>query len=491
MKKAIAILLIMGLVLGSMTSAAFAKKSTDTLKYAEKPDYSTYEFKYDLPQILLADRDVKVDVTFQTKVEGRQGYNKVNFKIESECILTEDGDNDGQVTFAAKDSEGKNLIIINGGIWGPQGGFQLPAKYQAATNWTLNFSKAGKYNISFALIDQNGKIVANTEKKVTVKVVDGLFLFNMPQEVVEDETVDWEVSLETEQSFDNAAKLEMKIEGPAKVDLKEIGTNNWNLTNAGGYWNADIDDSYNKITKWQAVFPQNGKYTIRLRLISEEGKVLVEDSLDIDVKDDSAKGDDKDDEEDDDRNGKGKTHGLLNALYKHLAKGKINGGTLILLELLKSRGIDLEEAIEAIEKDIEKGLAGTCRDYEILGKLYKEKNREREVFINGKRAKFDVPPIVQDGRTLLPFRQIAEALGAEVKWDGNERKVIVKKENKTVELFVNKKYAKVNGEKVELDVPARIHKNRTVIPIRFLAEALDANVDYYPEGSIIVIVNKK
>ena len=226
---------------------------------------------------------------------------------------------------------------------------------------------------------------------------------------------------------------------------------------------------------------------------------MVEDSIKIDVLDEDGCGsddeEDDEDEDEDDRNvkngkGKGNAHGLLNALFKHLSKGKVNGGTLRLMELLESRGVDIEETIEILQEAIEQGLAGTCEDYKTLGKLYKEKHREREVFINGKRAKFDVPPILQDGRTLLPFRQIAEALGAEVEWDGTERKVIVKKDDKIVELYLNKKYAKVNGEKVELDVPAQIHKNRTIIPIRFLAESLDANVEFYPEGSLIVIKNK-
>ena len=148
MKKFVAILLIVGLVLGLMTSAAFAKKVNDPTKNVLRQQNSTYEFKYDLPEKILADRDVKVDVTFQTKVEGRQGYDNVNFKIDSECIETEDGDDNGQITFSAKDSEGNNVIIINGGIWGPQGGFDLPAKYKATTNWTVNFSKAGKYIIT-------------------------------------------------------------------------------------------------------------------------------------------------------------------------------------------------------------------------------------------------------------------------------------------------------------------------------------------------------
>ena len=43
-----------------------------------------------------------------------------------------------------------------------------------------------------------------------------------------------------------------------QVALEEKGTNNWKLTYDGGYWNADIDDSYNKTTKWEATFPKEG-----------------------------------------------------------------------------------------------------------------------------------------------------------------------------------------------------------------------------------------
>jgi hypothetical protein len=53
------------------------------------------------------------------------------------------------VTFTATDSKGATFTFTNEGYWGPPGGFELPAEYSATTEWTLVFSEAGDYTITF------------------------------------------------------------------------------------------------------------------------------------------------------------------------------------------------------------------------------------------------------------------------------------------------------------------------------------------------------
>ena len=70
------------------------------------------------------------------------------------------------------------------------------------------------------------------------------------------------------------------------------------------------------------------------------------------------------------------------------------------------------------------------------------------VLINGSLVKFDTPPVSKGGRTLVPLRAIFEALNAEVKWDPSTKKITAVKEGRTVELTLNKKQATIteNGK---------------------------------------------
>lgn len=101
---------------------------------------------------------------------------------------------------------------------------------------------------------------------------------------------------------------------------------------------------------------------------------------------------------------------------------------------------------------------------------------EIAVYLDGETLAFDQPPIISNGRTLVPLRGIFEALGAEVGWDNATQTVSAEKGETIVYLFIGQKTAYINGEATELDVPAQIVNNRTLVPLRFVSEALGANV---------------
>ncbi|NNU91045.1 copper amine oxidase N-terminal domain-containing protein [Anoxybacillus sp. CHMUD] len=100
------------------------------------------------------------------------------------------------------------------------------------------------------------------------------------------------------------------------------------------------------------------------------------------------------------------------------------------------------------------------------------------IITNGKALQTDVPPIMVQNRILVPFRAIAQSTGANVHWDATTRRVIVQKNKKTIILQVQSTAATINGQSVTLDVPPIIHKGRTFVPVRFVSEALDANVQW-------------
>jgi len=101
------------------------------------------------------------------------------------------------------------------------------------------------------------------------------------------------------------------------------------------------------------------------------------------------------------------------------------------------------------------------------------------VYIDGESLAFtDAKPFIDNGRTLVPFRVIAEALGAKVDWDGAQKKVTITKEESLVEIIIGNKTAKVNDTDVNLDVPAVVTKSRTFVPLRFVGESLDRIVKW-------------
>lgn len=101
--------------------------------------------------------------------------------------------------------------------------------------------------------------------------------------------------------------------------------------------------------------------------------------------------------------------------------------------------------------------------------------------------KFDTPPVIKQGRTLIPVRAISEGFGADVKWNKDEQKVIITKGDVEIILQLADGKAFVNGEEKEIDVPAQLMSNRTLVPLRFIVENLGLSVDYDKDTQIIDI----
>ena len=111
------------------------------------------------------------------------------------------------------------------------------------------------------------------------------------------------------------------------------------------------------------------------------------------------------------------------------------------------------------------------------------------VTINGQYIKFDQPPIIINGRTLVPLRAIFENLGATVDWDDKTQTVTAKRGTTTVSLTVGDNNLFVNGNEISLDVPAQIISDRTLVPIRAVSAALGGNVNWNPNSQTVEIEN--
>lgn len=114
-----------------------------------------------------------------------------------------------------------------------------------------------------------------------------------------------------------------------------------------------------------------------------------------------------------------------------------------------------------------------------------------EIIINGQVLATEIPPIIEDGRTLVPLRAIFESLEAEVGWDPTQRKVTATKGQTTIVLYIGNKLASVNGLSITLDVPPRIINDRTLVPLRFVSESLGAEVGWDNINRIVTVASNQ
>ena len=87
-------------------------------------------------------------------------------------------------------------------------------------------------------------------------------------------------------------------------------------------------------------------------------------------------------------------------------------------------------------------------------------------------------PYIEDGRVMVEFRPIFEALDLAVDWNGQTKTVTATSNDTKIELVINKPEAKVNQQVSYLDVPALIKNGRTMVPVRFVSEASGAEVEW-------------
>jgi len=99
--------------------------------------------------------------------------------------------------------------------------------------------------------------------------------------------------------------------------------------------------------------------------------------------------------------------------------------------------------------------------------------------VNNQAVVLDVPPRIINGRTMVPLRFITEALGASVTWQEATNSVLIQLGDKRVSLTVGSRTAMVDGVAVTLDVAPLVERGRTLVPVRFIAETFDCEVIWH------------
>ena len=145
--------------------------------------------------------------------------------------------------------------------------------------------------------------------------------------------------------------------------------------------------------------------------------------------------------------------------------------------------VEIEAAFEKADSVVEEPVETEEEKTELVLTI-----NQKIVQVNGEYVVNDVAPVLKAARTMLPIRLIAEALGADVAWDAAEQKVTITKEELAMEIYIDQPFATVNGEPVQLDASAFIENGRTYLPLRFIAENLGADVTWDAQAQKVTVI---
>jgi hypothetical protein len=171
---------------------------------------------------------------------------------------------------------------------------------------------------------------------------------------------------------------------------------------------------------------------------------------------------------------------LINGLPISLKPGGLFSKTMS-LELGKNifRLIAIDQASNTTTKDIviERILKGNVVIYMTIG--------SKKAQVNDQVVTMDIAPLIRENRTLVPLRFITEAFGATVQWNEALQQIDISLQTQTmnhkITLWIGKKESLVDSASYILETaPITIPPGRTIVPIRFIAEALESSVEWQP-----------
>lgn len=192
---------------------------------------------------------------------------------------------------------------------------------------------------------------------------------------------------------------------------------------------------------------------------------------------------------------------ITGAIYTDRADAKIVHNTehlenvdLKLLPMEKS-ALEIYNEIKANEDYYQQKAADIVAEIEadIETDIERKKNAIEEITVKIDGAVVDFeeqPPIIVNDRTLVPLRKIFETMGAEVNWNDKTRTVTATKGGTTICLSIDNPIATKNDKQILLDVSPQIKNGRTLVPLRFVSEALGGIVTWEGDRRTAFIINR-
>jgi len=179
----------------------------------------------------------------------------------------------------------------------------------------------------------------------------------------------------------------------------------------------------------------------------------------------------------------------------HGADGNSGRARDLVTDAFKEKYKDFEQLEADIKQSMPKNAPGSLTDLEyqqVTEYLWKLNGKAMvsskiSVFVNQKELAFPVAPVLNNGTTLVPLREIFEALGADVKWDEATKTVTAVKGTTTIKLTIGRTEATVGSQKVVLSQAAQIIESKTFVSLRFVSEALGAKVEWDGNAKVVTI----
>lgn len=122
------------------------------------------------------------------------------------------------------------------------------------------------------------------------------------------------------------------------------------------------------------------------------------------------------------------------------------------------------------------------------GIVIKLEIENKNATINDQKAVLDVPAKLINGRTMVPIRFISESFGCKVNWDAKAKEITIIRHDMSFKLWLGKNYAMVGDKKQPLDSPPVIVEGRTLVPLRFISEPFGAVVNWDAKTKKITVV---
>jgi hypothetical protein len=120
-----------------------------------------------------------------------------------------------------------------------------------------------------------------------------------------------------------------------------------------------------------------------------------------------------------------------------------------------------------------------------------ENDPQVSIYLDGLRLKTEPAPILYNGRTMVPFRAVAEALGLQVQWDAETESVLAGTTELDIKMQVGNRLATAQGKNITLDAEPILYENRVMIPLRFISESVGANVGWDQVAKRVTITSQQ
>ena len=132
-------------------------------------------------------------------------------------------------------------------------------------------------------------------------------------------------------------------------------------------------------------------------------------------------------------------------------------------------------------------MAVTLSVFALSGVLANAENDVVSVTVDNQAVEFDQNPVIIEGHTLVPVRAVFEKAGATVTWDQPTQTATITKDDYIVTIKYGESFLYKNGQPIALEQPADVINNRTMIPVRAIAEAMDFAVTWDGHHSLILV----